>query len=179
MPENGAKAAANPQATTYQDGIMRYIGAIVLGMNDALVELTGALAGFTMALGNNRLIVLAGFTTGVAATLSMAAAEFLSQETADNGKRPWLAALATGIAYLITVALLLFPYFVLEKPIPALVVCLFIAALIIFFFTWVVSRIRHSSFQHDFWRMLIISFSVAGIAFVISWLAKIWWGIEV
>lgn len=71
-----------------QGGVMRYIGAIVLGMNDALVEMTGALAGFTMALPNNRLVALAGFITGVAATLSMAAAEFLSQETAASGKRP-------------------------------------------------------------------------------------------
>lgn len=170
---------ANSRAQAMQAGAMRYIGAIVLGMNDALVELTGALAGFTMALGNNKLIALAGFTTGVAATLSMAASEFLSQEAANSGKRPWIAAVATGIAYLITVALLLFPYFVLERPIPALLLCLLIAALIIFFFTWVVARIRKSDFQRDFWRMLIISFCVAAIAFAISWAAKVWWGIEV
>lgn len=162
-----------------QSAIMFYIGAIVLGMNDALVELTGALAGFTMALGNTRLIALAGFTTGVAATLSMAAAEFLSQEAAANGKRPWKAASATGVAYLITTTLLLLPFFVLNDPLGALALCLLIAAMIILVFTWGVARLRGTRFGPSFWRMLIISFSVAAIAFGISWLAKIWWGIEV
>lgn len=57
-----------------------YIGAVVLGLNDALVELTGALAGFTVSLGNNRTIALAGFTMGIAATLSTASAEYLSKK---------------------------------------------------------------------------------------------------
>ena len=52
---------------------LRYISSMVLGLNDALVELTGALAGFTFALGNTTTIAMAGFITGSAATLSMAA----------------------------------------------------------------------------------------------------------
>ena len=34
---------------------LRYVGSMVLGLNDALVELTGSLAGFTFALQNTRL----------------------------------------------------------------------------------------------------------------------------
>lgn len=166
--------------TDRQDsGVMAYISAIVLGMNDALVELTGALAGFTIALNNNRLIALAGFTTGVAATLSMAAAEFFSQEADASQLTPCKAALATGAAYLVTVSILLLPYFLVEEPLPALGLCLLFASLIIFIFTWLVSKIRKSSFKHAFWRMLSISFGVAAIAFAISWAAKIWWGIDV
>lgn len=156
-----------------------YISAIVLGLNDALVELTGALAGFTMALPNNRLIILAGFTTGVAATLSMAAAEFLSQESDPNQLKPYTAATVTGVSYLITVAILLLPYFIFSTPLVALGVCLCLAALIIMAFTWVTSKVRGTSFRHDFTQMLLISFSVAAIAFAISWSAKIWWGIDV
>lgn len=161
-----------------EQGFINYIGAIVLGMNDALVELTGALAGFAMILDTNRLIALAGFTTGVAATLSMAAAEFLAKKADCDGKRPWAAALATGIAYLITVILLLAPFIILSEPMPALALCLFIAALIITLFTWTVSRIRGTSFVRDCVRMLGVSFGVAAIAFAISWAAKTWLGIE-
>ena len=39
---------------------LRYVGSIVLGLNDALVELTGALAGFTLALRDCRLIAMTG-----------------------------------------------------------------------------------------------------------------------
>lgn len=159
-------------------GYTRYIGPIVLGMNDALVEMTGALAGFTMALGNNKLIALAGLTTGVAATLSMAAAEFLAKEAA-SARQPWKAACYTGTSYLVTVALLLLPFFLLTEPLKALTICLLTATIIIFFLTMLVSRIRQTCFWIYFLKMLAISFSVAAISFLISWCARIWWGIEI
>lgn len=125
-----------------QPGRLCYIGAVVLGLDDALLEFTGALAGFTVALGDARTIALAGITTGVAATVSMDASEFLSQETAANGKDPWTAALATGLAYLLTVALLLLPYFLFVKPYLALRVSFFFAGAIILCFTWIVARLK-------------------------------------
>jgi VIT1/CCC1 family predicted Fe2+/Mn2+ transporter len=45
-----------------------YLGSIVLGLNDALVELTGVLAGLTLALQNseiiliNAILVITGYT---------------------------------------------------------------------------------------------------------------------
>lgn len=171
MPDQNLECACQP-------GKFRYIGAIVLGMDDALVEFTGALAGFTVGLGDTRIIALAGFTTGVAATLSMAASEFLSQEAAANGKDPWTAALATGLAYLLTVGLLLLPYFVFSRPFVALAFCLLIAALIILAFTWTVARLKGTDFRRYFLRMLSISFCIAFIAFLISWAVRVWWGVE-
>ncbi len=57
---------------------LRYVGSMVLGLNDALVELTGTLAGLTFAMANTRLVALSGLITGISATLSMASSEFLS-----------------------------------------------------------------------------------------------------
>ena len=45
---------------------LNYIGSIVLGLNDALIELTGVLAGLSFALQNTRLIAVAGLITGIA-----------------------------------------------------------------------------------------------------------------
>ncbi|MBN2188266.1 MAG: hypothetical protein JW699_02340, partial [Chitinispirillaceae bacterium] len=56
---------------------LQYTGSMVLGLNDALVELTGALAGFTFALQNTKLIALTGSITGFAAALSMSASGYL------------------------------------------------------------------------------------------------------
>ena len=39
---------------------LKYVGSMVLGLNDALVELTGSLAGFTFAMQNTKLIALSG-----------------------------------------------------------------------------------------------------------------------
>lgn len=154
-------------------------GAIVLGLNDALIEFSGALAGFTMGLQNNRLVFLAGLTTGVAATLSMAAAEYLSQKSLGSAGSPWSAAIATGIAYLITVALLIFPFLLFKSPFHSLAVCLSIGAIIIISFSWIAARIRGTNFWHDCLQMLLINIAVAGLAFAISWGARELWGIDV
>jgi VIT1/CCC1 family predicted Fe2+/Mn2+ transporter len=74
---------------------LRYAGSVVLGLNDALVELTGALAGLTLALQNVKLIALSGLITGIAASLSMAASEYLSTRSEDTQKQPVRAAIYT------------------------------------------------------------------------------------
>ena len=73
---------------------LRYTGSVVLGLNDALVELTGALAGFTLALQNTKLIALTGLITGIAASFSMAASEYLSTKSEDAGKNAIKASVA-------------------------------------------------------------------------------------
>lgn len=157
---------------------LKYIGSMVLGLNDALVELTGALAGFTLALGNNAMVGLAGFITGVAATLSMAASEYLAKKADPEEKHPLKAAVYTGIAYVITVALLLLPYTLTDSPFWALGICLFFAACIICVFTFFVSVVRRQAFLPQFLEMLCISFGVAGVSFLIGWAARAWLGVE-
>ena len=157
---------------------LSYISSMVLGLNDALVELTGALAGFTLALNDNRMVGMAGFITGVAATLSMAASEYLSKKADTSEKHPFKAAVYTGVAYMITVAFLLLPYIVFESPLVALGFCLFDAALIILGFTYFVSVVRKESFVRGFTEMITISFSVAGISFLRGWAARSWLNID-
>ena len=157
---------------------LSYISSMVLGLNDALVELTGALAGFTLALNDNRMVGMAGFITGVAATLSMAASEYLSKKADTSEKHPLKAAVYTGVAYMITVAFLLLPYIVFESPLVALGFCLVDAALIILGFTYFVSVVRKESFVRGFTEMITISFSVAGISFLIGWAARSWLNID-
>ena len=157
---------------------LNYIGSMVLGLNDALVELTGALAGFTLALGSNATVGLAGFITGVSATLSMAASEYLSKKADPGEKHPFKAAVYTGIAYMITVALLLLPYVIFQSPYLALACCLFNAACVICLFTFFVSVVRREAFRPQFLEMLSISFGVAAISFFIGWAAKTWMGVE-
>lgn len=158
---------------------LKYIGSMVLGLNDALVELTGALAGFTLALGNNSTVGLAGFITGVSATLSMAASEYLSKKADPGEKHPFKASVYTGIAYMITVALLLLPYGLLSSPYAALACCLIIAACIICLFTFFVAVVRREPFRARFLEMLGISFCVAAISFFIGWIARTWIGIDI
>ena len=95
---------------------LHYIGSIVLGLNDALVELTGALAGFIFALRDPRLVALTGLVTGTTASLSMGASEYLSTKSEGEEKTATKAASYTTAAYVITVVLLIFPFLVLSNP---------------------------------------------------------------
>lgn len=157
---------------------LSYIGSMVLGLSDALVELTGALAGFTLALNNTTMIGLAGFITGVAATLSMAASEYLAKKADPSEKHPLKAAAYTGSAYLLTVALLLLPYTLTTRPLLALAICLGNAALVIAGFTFFVAVVRKQSFFKGFREMITISFTVALISFLIGWAARAWLNLD-
>ena len=111
---------------------LEYMGSVVLGLNDALVEFTGALAGFTLALSDSKLIALTGSITGIAAALSMASSEYLSTKSeGDDKKHPVKAAVYTGIAYLITVVSLVTPFILISNVIVALGVMLTMALIII------------------------------------------------
>ena len=166
------------KACVRQEGSARRIDAVILGLNDALVELTGALAGFTISFADNKLIALAGLTTGVAATFSMASADYLATKNGHSLLSSLKSALATGVAYIVTTALLLSPYLALSNPFAALGVTIALAVAIIFVFTLVVSRIRCSNFKGDFVEMLSISCVVAFLCFIVGWGANKLWGLE-
>jgi len=120
---------------------LQYVGSMVLGLNDALVELTGTLAGLTFALQNTRIIALSGLITGISATLSMASSEFLSAKS-EGQKDAVKSSIYTGIAYLLTVALLILPYLLLpaNQYVPALVAMLVAVVAIIAAFNYYIGR---------------------------------------
>lgn len=157
---------------------LRYAGSIVLGLNDALVELTGALAGLTLALQDVKLIALSGLITGIAASMSMAASEYLSTRSEDTSKHPVRAAIYTGIAYIITVALLVLPYLLFDNYILDLIITLTIAVLIIAVFNYYISVAKGESFRARFLEMAGLSLGVAIISFVIGYFIRQWLGIE-
>lgn len=165
-------------AATIHEEKPSYISSMVPGLSDALVELTGALAGFTLALNDNRMVGMAGFITGVTATLSMAASEYLSKRADTSEKHPLKAAVYTGVAHMITVAFPLLPYIVLESPLVVLEFCLLDTALITLGFTYFVSVMRKEPFVRGFTKMITISFNVAGISFLIGWAARSWLNID-
>lgn len=158
---------------------LRYTGSIVLGLNDALVELTGALAGLTLALQNGRLIALTGLITGIAAALSMGTSEYLSTKAESDGKSPLRAALYTGVAYIFTVAALIAPYLLLHGLFLPLACTLAIALLIIAVFNFYVSVAKDLSFRARFLEMATLSVGVAAISFLVGYAVRVLFGVDV
>lgn len=159
---------------------LAYVGSVVLGLNDALVELTGALAGLTLALQNAKLIAMAGLITGIAASLSMAASEYLSTKTEGGDiKNPRKAAIYTGFAYIGTVILLILPFLLLNNLFLSLAITLSIAVAIIFFFTYYYSVAKDSPFKKQFLEMAGISLGVALFSFGIGYVIRLIFDIDV
>jgi VIT1/CCC1 family predicted Fe2+/Mn2+ transporter len=158
---------------------IEYIGSMVLGLNDALVELTGALAGLTLAIQNSKIVALSGIITGLAAALSMSASDYLSRKSEGGKKKPLRSALYTGIAYLLTVLFLVFPYMVLNQPLVSLAWTIVNAVLVILIFTFFVSVVKEENFKKNFLEMLSISMGVAAVSFLIGMVARKFFNIEV
>jgi VIT1/CCC1 family predicted Fe2+/Mn2+ transporter len=153
----------------------------VLGLNDALVELTGTLAGLTFALQSGQLVAVSGLITGIAAALSMAASEFLSSR-AENDSKAGRSALYTGLAYIVTVILLIMPYLVVPQHgngiFISLAITLAIAVLIILGFNFYVSVAKDLPFKQRFLEMFGISMGVSVLSFVVGLIVRNVFGID-
>jgi VIT1/CCC1 family predicted Fe2+/Mn2+ transporter len=147
---------------------LKYVGSVVLGLNDALVEFTGTLAGLTFAIQNTQIIAVVGLIMGVAASLSMGASEYLSQRSDGGPTDPLKASVYTGVAYIVTVALLILPFLVFTSPYYALMLTLMGAVMVIFLFTFYISVAKDLPFWKRFGEMLLISLGIAAISFVIG-----------
>lgn len=159
---------------------LHYVGSMVLGLSDALVELTGSIVGFTFALQDARKVALSGLIVGISATFSMASSEFLSAKS-EGRKDAMKACCYTGFAYLVTVVLMVLPYLLFSASayLPALFTMLGIIVAIIAGFTFYTSVAQDQPFGSRFLEMTGISLSVAVISFVVGLLAKYFLGVEV
>jgi vacuolar iron transporter family protein len=146
-----------------------YLGAAVLGLNDALVELTGALTGLVSSISDPKLIAFAGLVVGSAAAMSMAASNFLSVDIGEHSAlKPGKAAAYTGVAYIVVVLVLVLPFFLLTNRQLALGLTWAVAVLIIAGFSYYSSVMQGVSFKRRFGLMVVLGLGVATISFGIG-----------
>ncbi len=158
---------------------LKYIGSIVLGLNDALVELTGTLAGLTFALQNAKLVGVAGLITGIAASLSMGASEYLSTKTEGEARDPFKASFYTTLTYVCVVIVLILPYLLVSNYLTCLGLTLLGAIIMIFLFAFYYSVVKEISFMTRFLEMASISMGVAALSFVIGLLVRQFLGMAI
>lgn len=162
-----------------QEEHLKYMGSIVLGLNDALVEILGTLAGLTFALQNTKLVALAGIITGIAGALSMSSSEYLSNKAEGKNDMAIKSAVFTGMAYVIAVIFLVAPFLIFTSVFVALLVALFDSILIVFLFTYYISVANNQPFRKRFTEMVVLSTVVGLISFGLGYVVRILFGIEV
>jgi VIT1/CCC1 family predicted Fe2+/Mn2+ transporter len=155
-----------------------YLGSMVLGLNDALVELTGVLVGLTIALSDTKLISLSALITGISASLSMASSEFLRAKIEED-INAYKSATYTGITYMIVVLLLVSPYLLISqaKYISLLITLIFVV-LILISYSYYSAVMQRKNFKTKLILMLSISLGVATISFIIAYTIKVVLGIS-
>jgi len=153
-------------ASSLDELAVRQLGSIALGVSDAIIELTGVLAGFAGYTGSPVQVAAAGLIVGVSAALSMAAAAY-SQAKHERGKSPPAAAAFTGLFYMLTVLALVAPL-LLEVPTSlgvalSLVCALAILAAFSFFSAVVMERPFLREYLEN--AAVIMTVSLVGYAF--------------
>ena len=162
-----------------QEDKLKYMGSIVLGLNDAIIELTGVFVGLTLVLQSTRLIAVTGSITGIAASLSMAASEYLSTRSEKSDKNPLKSSFYTGLAYLFVVIILALPYVILTNVYFSMMIMIINAVIIILIFTYYLSIAQDLPFKKRFTEMLLISFGIALLTFIVGYAVRIFFKIGV
>lgn len=162
---------------SFHEERLKYVSSIVLGLNDALVELTGALAGLTFALQDPNTVALAGLITGVAAAFSMASSEYLATKQDEPHKEALVSAIYTGSAYLVAVTLMIIPFLIGLNVYVALAMTIAIVIIIIFVFNFYISVAKDLNFRRRFLEMVTISLGVAFVSFIFSFIIKFFLGV--
>ncbi len=152
---------------------LRYTGSIVSGLSDAIIELTGTLAGFTFALQNIRLVGVAGLITGIAGTLSMVTSEYFATKSEETSKIPSRASFYTGLAYILTVLVLIWPFLLLTNIYFSLFLTILDGIIIILIYTFYISISKNIPFRKRFPEMVLISLGIAALTFILGFLVRI------
>ncbi len=172
------KEHENSIISMIDENILKYISSVVLGLNDALVELSGAVVGFTFALSDVKTIAAVSFITGFAASMSMGVSNYLSVKN-DNtkDKQPLKSAAYTFMSYLFTVCLLVSPYLFSSNKYTAVIFVIGIVIGIVAVFNFYISVAMGFSFKRRFTEMLVLSLGVAVINYFVGSVVKRYFGV--
>jgi VIT1/CCC1 family predicted Fe2+/Mn2+ transporter len=154
-------------AKKVESSAVRYISFVVLGLADALVEISGIHAGWLGLFQKTEIAGLAGVIAGGAASLAMASAAFAQAKQGFTGSAR-LSAIYTGISYFVTAIILATPYFLTPNMILALGTSLTLAVTILAITTWYSIVIQQKPFMKDFVEILTILFATTIVVFVLG-----------
>lgn len=152
------------------EGRVKYIGSITLGISDALVELTGIYAGSLGAFENAISAGLTGLLAGIAASISMGIASY-SQAKHEKRLNPRLSALYTSLAYIVVVLLLSVPYFVINSTHVAFAVMIAIAIGVLAYISFYAAVLQNKKYLREFAESTTLILGVSLLLYVVgSWL---------
>ncbi|MGA2199559.1 MAG: ferritin family protein [Nitrososphaerales archaeon] len=168
----------NEMSAAIESSTIRYISFVVLGLADALVEITGIHAGSLGIYNKTEVAGLAGIIAGGAASLAMASAAYAQAKQGFKGSAK-LSAGYTGVSYFLTALALATPYFLTGSQIDAISVSLVLAVVIVTFASYYSSVISTKPFLRDYLELLGILLCVTVALYVFGYVIRTETGITV
>jgi VIT1/CCC1 family predicted Fe2+/Mn2+ transporter len=157
---------------------IRYISFVVLGLADALVEITGIHAGSLGIYNSTEIAGLAGIIAGAAASLAMASAAFAQAKQGFSGSAR-RSAVYTGVSYFVTAVILAAPYFLTRSMLVAISVSLVLAVIIVALSTYYGAVISKKPFRRDFLEILGIMFGTTLALYLLGLFIRTEFGITI
>jgi VIT1/CCC1 family predicted Fe2+/Mn2+ transporter len=142
------------------EGVVKYLGFIVLGLADAIIEITGVHAGFLGVTSSTTMAGVAGLIVGFAAAISMATAAYL-QAKQSTERNPVTSALLTGASYILAVVLLALPYFTTDRMLLAFLASLAAALTLTAYFTFYSTILFERRFAREFLESAALTLGTA------------------
>lgn len=149
------------------EAVVKYMSALVLGMADAIIEITGTHAGALGTTSSSIITGVVGLVVGVSAAISMASASYL-QTKHELGKSPTIAALVTGVGYVVAAVLMSLPYFLIENIYAAFATSIAVSVLLALTFTFQGSVYTGADFRREFAQTVALLLGVAALAYVMG-----------
>ncbi len=168
---------------------------IILGVNDGLVEIVGAVSGFFAAFQNPGTVLIASFTVAVAGAFSMAAGTFSAvgserevrdieqgkkvflggEESKEEPNQPLSSALAVGISYFLGSLVPVLPVFFGATNI---IVPFLAAGLVIALVSFVLAFLSGMEIKKRIAINLFILALAIGVTYTVGTIVQKYWGIE-
>jgi len=149
---------------------VQYISFVVLGLADALVEISGIHAGSLGLYSRTEFAGLAGIVAGGAASIAMASAAFAQAKQGFPGS-PRIAAVYTGVSYFVCAIFLATPYFLTSVMTYALGSSLTVAVILLAITTYYSVVIAIKPFARDFLEILVILLVATVALYALGYLA--------
>ncbi len=153
-----------------KEGRVKYMSFIVLGLADAVVEISGIHAGSLGVYEETRLAGLAGIIAGMAASIAMASAAYAQAKQGFEGSAKW-SAIYTGISYMFTAIFLALPYFLSDSMVYALSSSLIVGVVLVAMMTYYDTIISRRPFKRQFGEIAVIILAASLALYIAGYVA--------
>lgn len=165
-------------ARKVESSAIRYISFVVLGLADALVEISGIHAGSLGIYDRTEVAGLAGVVAGAAASMAMASAAYAQAKQGFSGSAK-LSAVYTGVSYFVSAVFLAMPYFLTSSMVYALSVSLGLAVVMLALTTYYSTVIGNKPFTKDFLEILAILLGATVVLYLFGYAVRLETNIKV